>query len=351
MNSKFNLFTVLLLVCSSNAFADVPQVHGSVTFSGKVLSPTCQVSAGFLFDRSITLPPLSVEAVEKTKLNAPISSVMTPVDFKLECGDGAVPPQLRLTFKSDELGMDDAIVATGTGGGVNIALSSKDKDGKLFQHVVSGKPIPMSKDGNNYSLTLYAQPVRAGTPINAVHNLQPESGDILLSINNSPLSLMEAGFNSPQVVTPATCTIIGDRDKIVDFGDVQRDTGKLYTTRGNNLAQRNLSLLVRCTPAPQDGAKYQVSVDFNGELATEVPWPALKTNISDLFVTGHVDRVQGISDITFWDGHAITMDYSEDSGLFSLPIVWTLKNYRPTGVISKTSGNFKAVATYTVNVN
>lgn len=70
MNSKFNLFTVLLLVCSSNAFADVPQLHGSVTFSGKVLSPTCQVSAGLLFDRSITLPPLSVEAVEKAKLSA-----------------------------------------------------------------------------------------------------------------------------------------------------------------------------------------------------------------------------------------------------------------------------------------
>ncbi|EBV2813014.1 hypothetical protein CCO57_23595 [Salmonella enterica subsp. indica serovar Marseille] len=165
VNSKFNLFTVLLLVCSSNAFADVPQLHGSVTFSGKVLSPTCQVSAGLLFDRSITLPPLSVEAVEKAKLSTPVSSVMTPLDFKLECADGAVPPQLRLTYKSDELGLPGEIVATGTGGGVNITLSSKD--GNLVQRVISGKPIPMSKDGNNYSLTLYAQPVRSGTTIKA----------------------------------------------------------------------------------------------------------------------------------------------------------------------------------------
>ncbi|EAB6497805.1 hypothetical protein CCO57_23610 [Salmonella enterica subsp. indica serovar Marseille] len=212
--------------------------------------------------------------------------------------------------------------------------------------------LPAGGDGlSTLTLQLAAQVVKTGenTPINAVHNLQPENGDILLSINNSPLSLTSAGFISPQVVTPTTCTIIGGRDKVVDFGDVQRDTGKLYTTRGNNLAQRNLSLLVRCTPAPQDGAKYQVSVDFNGESATQVPWPALKTNISDLFVTGHVDILG--SDITFWGGNPITMVYSEDSGLFSLPIVWTLKNYRPTGVITKTSGNFKAVATYTVNVN
>lgn len=212
--------------------------------------------------------------------------------------------------------------------------------------------LPAGGDGlSTLTLQLAAQVVKTGdnTPINAVHNLQPESGDILLSINSSPLSLMKAGFISPQVVTPATCSIVGGRDKVVDFGNVHRDTGKSYTTSGNNLAQRTLSLFVRCTPALQDGAKYQVSVDFNGELATEVPWPALKTNISDLFVTGHVDILG--SDITFWGGNPITMVYSEDSGLFSLPIVWTLKNYRPKGVISKTSGHFKAVATYTVNVN
>ncbi len=106
-----------------------------------------------------------MEAIEKVKLNAPVSSVVTPLDFKLECADGAVPPQLRLTFISDELGLPDAIVATGTGGGVNISLAFKD--GNLPQQVISGKPIPMSKDGNNYSLTLYAQPVRSRTTIKA----------------------------------------------------------------------------------------------------------------------------------------------------------------------------------------
>lgn len=203
------------------------------------------------------------------------------------------------------------------------------------------------------TLQLAAQVVKTGenTPINAVHNLQPESGDILLSVNSSPLSLIKAGFIAPRVVTPATCTIIGDRDKVVDFGSVQRDTGKLYTTRGNDLAQRNLSLSVKCLPAPQDGAKYQVSVAFYGESAAEVPWPALKTNISDLFVTGIVQTLHGVSDITFWnDGHAMTMDYSEDSGLFSLPMIWTLKNYRPAGKILKTSGKFSAIATYIVEV-
>ncbi|EDJ4952307.1 hypothetical protein ACFDZX_004314 [Salmonella enterica] len=274
-----------------------------------------------------------------------------PLTFLLKSSDNLTwqgPDQDVLPTAVQDLGLRLWAQGEATGGGCSSSggLAARAGDWQCT--------LPAGGDGlRTLTLQLAAQVVKTGenTPINAVHNLQPESGDILLSVNSSPLSLIKAGFIAPRVVTPATCTIIGDRDKVVDFGSVQRDTGKLYTTRGNDLAQRNLSLSVKCLPAPQDGAKYQVSVEFYGESAAEVPWPALKTNISDLFVTGIVQTLHGISDITFWnDGHAMTMDYSEDSGLFSLPMIWTLKNYRPAGKILKTSGKFSAIATYIVEV-
>lgn len=221
--------------------------------------------------------------------------------------------------------------------------------------------LPAGTEGEKtLTLQVAAQVVKTGdnTPLQSTVPLLPaKGGDVQLSVGGTPVPLLSSGVVAPVLVTPVTCTIERGKNDTIDFGLVHRNTRDDYDGDGNLLATKRQTLSINCQPVPADGATYQVSVSYNGTTSDDyTPWginSALRTSISDLFVTGTI-RSGGDGDMRFVQfgiGQSLPLSFDTGTGRFTGTVDWALLNYSKTAQAPEEYGNFTAEATYTVDVN
>ncbi|EDV9436132.1 fimbrial protein [Salmonella enterica subsp. enterica] len=208
--------------------------------------------------------------------------------------------------------------------------------------------------GRTLSLQLAAQVVKTGdnTPVQSTRSLQPETGEIMLAVNDSPVSLTGTGVIAPQLVTPVTCAIENGKNDTINFGDVRRDTSGDYHREGVQLATQAQNIRVRCTPLPDDVSSYSVSLTFSGAISDtyNFVWAqkgALKTSISDLFII----PVDSSGESIPLNGDAVSLSLDPTTQLYGLDVNWWLVGYSATGKAPEEYGAFTANAAYTVEVN
>ncbi|EIK6983552.1 type 1 fimbrial protein [Salmonella enterica subsp. enterica serovar Amager] len=176
-----------------------------------------------------------------------------------------------------------------------------------------------------------------------------------LSVGGTPVPLLSSGVVAPVLVTPVTCTIERGKNDTIDFGQVHRNTRDDYDGAGNLLATKQQTLSINCQPVPADGANYQVSVSYNGTTSDDYTrWginSALRTSISDLFVTGTIRSVGDMRFVQFGIGQSLPLLFDAGTRRFTGTVDWSLVNYSKTAQAPEEYGNFTAAATYTVDVN
>lgn len=156
MNSKINLLTVLLLICTSNALASISQDKGSIAFNGSISVPTCEVDTKNPLDRSIGLKSISADEIIKTKIGKVIPDTEASMTFSLVCTDSTADPKIKIMYTTGVL--EGLLQTTGSGKGVGIVIT-----GTQGNPVKNGDVIPMFKnegDDAKYSLTLLAASVK-----------------------------------------------------------------------------------------------------------------------------------------------------------------------------------------------
>ncbi|ECL8479778.1 fimbrial protein [Salmonella enterica] len=211
--------------------------------------------------------------------------------------------------------------------------------------------------GRTLSLQLAAQVVKTGdnTPVQSTRSLQPETGEIMLAVDDSPVSLTGTGVIAPQLVTPVTCTIENGKNDTINFGDVHRDTSAEYSRKGVWLATRRQNIRVSCTPQSDDASPYTVSLTFRGNISGTYKVGlagkgALTVDpISDLFIIPMATT--GSRDTLPLNGTAVSLLLNPDTQRYGLDVDWWLVGYSATGKAPDEHGTFKADATYTVEVN
>ncbi|HBJ6378755.1 TPA: hypothetical protein LC260_004851 [Salmonella enterica subsp. enterica serovar Eastbourne] len=209
--------------------------------------------------------------------------------------------------------------------------------------------------GRTLSLQLAAQVVKTGdnTPVQSTRSLQPETGEIMLAVNDSPVSLTGTGVIAPQLVTPVTCAIENGKNDTINFGDVRRDTSTDYSLEGVALVSRAQNIRVCCTPLPDDASPYTVSLTFSGTISDTynfawAQYGALKTSISDLFI---LPTNAGSGASIPLNGNAVPLSLDTTTQRYGLDVNWMLVGYSATGKAPEEYGVFTANAAYTVEVN
>ncbi|EBI9057208.1 hypothetical protein DK526_24985 [Salmonella enterica] len=213
--------------------------------------------------------------------------------------------------------------------------------------------LPAGGEGaQTLSLQVAAQVVKTGenTPVQSSRSLQPESGDILLAVNGSPVSLTGAGGIAPQVATPVTCTIESGKNDTINFGNVRRPE----MARGaiqQDLASATQHISINCLPLPDDASPYAVSMTFRGDISDTFNFGfagkgALKTTISDLFILPSTNDF-----IVPLNGEAVPLTLDTTTQRYTLNVLWRLVEFKPDSSVSDEYGPFTATATYTVEVN
>ncbi|EBS4817119.1 fimbrial protein [Salmonella enterica subsp. enterica serovar Javiana] len=173
VNSRINLFAVLLLVCSSNASASVapPSSNGVIVVSGNISVPTCELDANSTkFNDSIQLSDIFVSDIENVMVGTEITKAAKSFEFKLVC-TGSAHPKLRFSYEKEEVPagskLSDQLIKTdGSGSGISIGLSKSVSGSSGFVMVDSGEKISMDDEKiddsgqYSYSLVMIAHAVR-----------------------------------------------------------------------------------------------------------------------------------------------------------------------------------------------
>ncbi|EHI7423326.1 fimbrial protein [Salmonella enterica] len=175
MNSTISLFTVLLLICSSNSLASVPSLSGHVSISGNILTPTCVVGKDSTpFGDSIEIPATSVDKISSVHEGVPIPDAIKEFKLKLQC-DGALKPKLKFTFDREHIVgkgspvIESLIRTTGSGAGISIGLLAKN------DFVISGVELPMEEEAGQYGAYNYS----LGMVVGAYRNGHaPKAGEV-----------------------------------------------------------------------------------------------------------------------------------------------------------------------------
>ncbi|EBB2320600.1 hypothetical protein KAN43_004702 [Salmonella enterica subsp. enterica serovar Oranienburg] len=217
--------------------------------------------------------------------------------------------------------------------------------------------LPAGGNGaQTLSLQVAAQVVKTGenTPVLSARALQPESGDIQLQVNGSPVPLTGTGIIAPQLATSVQCTIESGKDDTINFGAVRRNTDDNYSYKGNELAVQTQNISIRCDPQPDDASPYTVSLRFSGDISDVyksgfASKGALKTSISDLFILPTSSQLS--DDRIPINGDAVPLKLDPTTQRYNLSVDWSLMGYSPNGQAPAEYGNFFAVATYTVDVD
>ncbi|EDV2568417.1 fimbrial protein [Salmonella enterica subsp. enterica] len=161
VNSKINLLTVLLLICTSNALASISQDKGSIAFNGSISVPTCEVDTKNPLDRSIGLKSISADKIRKTEMWKTIPDTEASMIFSLVCTDSTADPKIKIMYTTGA--SENLLQTTGSGKGVGIIITETQGT-----PVKNGDVIPMHKnegDDAKYSLTLLAASVKTGDDI------------------------------------------------------------------------------------------------------------------------------------------------------------------------------------------
>lgn len=155
VNSKINLLTVLLLICTSNALASISQDKGSIAFNGSISVPTCEVDTKNPLDRSIGLKSISEDKISNVVLGQVIPDTEASMVFSLVCTDSTADPKIKIMYTAGDL--ENVLQTTGSGKGVGIAIT-----GTQGNPVKNGDVMPMIKEGDDakYSLPLRISSVK-----------------------------------------------------------------------------------------------------------------------------------------------------------------------------------------------
>lgn len=157
MNSKINLLTVLLLICTSNALASISRDEGRIAFNGSISVPTCEVDTKNPLDRSIGLKSISEDKISNVVLGQVIPDTEASMVFSLVCTDSTAEPKIKIMYTAaGDLG--NVLQTTGSGKGVGIVIT-----GTQGNPVKNGDVMPMIQnkgDGAKYSLPLLISSVK-----------------------------------------------------------------------------------------------------------------------------------------------------------------------------------------------
>ncbi|EGB2528835.1 hypothetical protein M8Q70_003612 [Salmonella enterica] len=312
----------------------------------------------------------TIQGIFRVEPGTPLYGVVGPqqsplLDVSLRC-DGPLPAPLTLSLKGGSAlnwqGPGRDILATGVRDtGIRLLMQGESTGGTCspsgWLGAGNGEPactLPAGGEGSRtLSLRVAAQVVKTGddTPMKSTQALQPDrGGDIQLAVSGSLVPLLGSGAVAPQLVTPVTCEVEWVGDKQINFGNVKRtDKYNGYVTTGVKIGGRGNEIWVRCSPTDAVSGVY---VEFSGDTSNEYmpsgPDSALKTNISDLFIT--VSDVDHDTQLFHFNNEKVKLLHLTADGTFMNAVHWHLMNYSKTGKQPDEAGVIRATATYTVSV-
>ncbi|EDN6661533.1 hypothetical protein GRF91_004952 [Salmonella enterica] len=311
----------------------------------------------------------TIQGIFRVEPGTPLYGVVGPqqsplLDVSLRC-DGPLPAPLTLSLKGGSAlnwqGPGRDILTTGVRDtGIRLLMQGESTGGTCspsgWLGAGNGEPactLPAGGDGSRtLSLRVAAQVVKTGdnTPLKSTQALQPDrGGDIQLAVSGSLVPLLGSGAVAPQLVTPVTCEVEWIGDKQINFGNVKRTGSDWYSTTGVELGNIGSDIVVECSSADAVSGVY---VEFSGDTSNEYmpsgPDSALRTNISDLFITANIDSEYYSHQIHFNSEKVALLRFG--GGTFRQSFRWCLKNYSKTGKQPDEAGVIRATATYTVSV-
>ncbi|EMZ7035338.1 fimbrial protein [Salmonella enterica] len=326
--------------------------------------------AGCHYTHQALLPVQGTFRVEPgTPLYGAVGPQQSPLlQVSLQC-DGPLSAPLTLALKSGEMQNwqgpgRDVLPTVVRDTGLRLSVQGEARGGNCSPAGWLGAgtgdwqcTLPVGGEGTRtLSLQVGAQVVKTGknTPVQSTQALRPVNGDIRLSVNGSPVSLTGTGAIAPQVATTPACTIESGKNDTINFGTVSRSEN-LNPLLGTVLSTMPQTISVSCTPQPDGGKPYEVSVKFKGEISDIYTHGfaaagALKTSISDLFIRATTPD-NGGSPISL-KGEAFPLTLDSATQRYRLNVNWELAEYRPASVPAPEEyGAFDATAAYTVEVN
>lgn len=280
--------------------------------------------------------------------------------------DGPVSQPVSFSFSESGsvswLGPGRDVLATSVPGiGVRLLAEGQSEAGQCAANgpLGAGKSAsctlsPGAEGVTNLSLRLKAQLVKIGnnTPLNSQQAMRLADGGALMLVSRGAseqsLDLLNGGLLSPTIATAASCTLVTEQNPSITFGQVYRPkSGSEEITLGQPQAT---AIEVSCLPL-RDNAdnNYSVAVSFTAGELKPGDDKALATDIDDMAIR-FASTADGRSWLKFGEKQVMPLNEATggDKSHFAQTFFWFLR-YLPAGSHHQT-GNFSAVATYTVTV-
>lgn len=208
------------------------------------------------------------------------------------------------------------------------------------------------KRGFTFNLKAQLVKISNNTPIQSQRTLQLTDGGAMLletqGATQQQVDVLNSGLLAPSIATQASCTLVTQQNQTVNFGTVYRPkSGNQEVTLGQAQAT---PIQVLCSPLRDDGANnYNVGITFSAGSLSNNDDTALATSIDDMAIRFSTKAEGGD-----WQkfSEKLPMIYnaalSGDESHFAQTWYWFLR-YLP-GANHQQTGNFNAVATYTITI-
>ncbi|WP_343552835.1 fimbrial protein [Pantoea sp.] len=205
-----------------------------------------------------------------------------------------------------------------------------------------------------FDFKLKAQLVKINnnTPIQSQRTLQLSDGGAMFlesqGTRQQQLDVLNSGLLAPSIATQASCTLRTPQNRTVNFGTLYRPkSGNQEVTLGQ---AQVTPIEVSCSPLRDDGSNnYNVDITFSAGSLSNNDDTALATSIDDMAIRFSTKAEGGD-----WQkfGEKLPMIYSAalsgNESHFAQTWYWFLR-YLPNANHQQT-GNFTAVATYTITI-
>lgn len=301
-----------------------------------------------------------------TPLFAAIGDVPhTLLEIGVQC-DGPISAPVSLGLKEsgalDWIGPGRDVLATNVNGiGVRLFADANSEGGKCIGSgaIAAGQSAScsISREGEGirrvgFSLKAQLVKISNNTPIQSQRTLQLTHGGALLLESNGAtqqqVDVLNSGLLAPSIATEASCTLVTEQNRTVNFGTIYRPKSG---TQESTLGQAQVTPIeVSCSPLRDDAANnYNVAITFQAGQLLNNDDTALATSIDDMAIRFSTKAEGGD-----WQkfGEKLSMPYdaakSGDKSHFAQTWYWFLR-YLP-GANHQQTGNFNAVATYTVTI-
>ncbi|WP_312664679.1 fimbrial protein [Pantoea sp. CTOTU49201] len=289
----------------------------------------------------------------------------TLLDIGVQCA-GPLSAPVKLGLKEsgalDWIGPGRDVLATNVNGiGVRLFADANSEGGRCVGSgaITAGQSTSCSlgqegDDTRRISFSLKAQLMKISnnTPIQSQRTLQLTNGGAILlesqGATQQQLDVLNSGLLTPTIATQASCILVTEQNRTVNFGTIHRpQSGNQEVTLGQ---AQPTPIEVSCSPLRDDAANnYNVDITFSAGSLANNDDTASATSIDDMAIR-YSTKAEGGDWQKF--GEKLPLVYnaanSGSESHFAQTWYWFLR-YLP-GANHQQTGNFNAVATYTITI-